>query len=152
LSYTGPDRRRKPRLAIALPAQLRERGNSGEPVQLVDISVLGCRIETHSQPQPGSWVWLKLPGLDTVYCRVMWSRPAFAGLEFESPLHEAVVEMLTTDGSASPEARISALEALSRRCRFLASRSGEDESDPLLTLALDCEAAAADLSSGSSPG
>jgi hypothetical protein len=80
----------------------------------------------------------------------MWSRPSLAGLEFEAALHEAVVEMLTTDGSASSAARISALEALSRRCRYLASRGLEDQStDPLVALAEDCEAAAAELSDGS---
>ena len=149
MSYGGPERRRTPRLALALPAQLRERGNSAESVQLVDLSAHGCRIETAVELSAGSFVWLKLPGLETIWCRVMWSRPAFAGLEFDVPLHEAVVERLASEGGGAPDSRLATLEALSRRCRFLASRplpGGEEGPDPLVTLAQECEAAAAEIS------
>jgi hypothetical protein len=145
-SYSGPERRRMPRLAISLSAYLRERGRPGCNVRLLDLSALGCRIEAGGDLEPGSWVWLKLPGLEARYSRVAWSRGGFAGIEFESALHEAVVDVLAGIERQPEASEVAELRAISERCRSAASRLDERwESEAiteLLALAGDCDHAA----------
>ncbi len=141
--YAGPERRRAPRVALNVPATMRERGRPGFPVRLVDLSTHGCRLELASGVPAGAPVWLKLGGLDSIYSRVVWSRDGFAGLAFETPLHEAVVERLAGGGAPSGE-EAAALEEISARCRFFAARAeGDEQSEALLALARDCDAALA---------
>ena len=140
--YSGPERRRTPRLAISLSASLRERGRSAFSVRLVDISTTGCRIELWSDLPADSWVWLKLPGLEPRYSRLAWCRGGFAGVEFEAPLHEAVVDVLAGIDRVPTDAELAELRRISERCRALASglEPEEDESAAeLIALAADCE-------------
>ena len=141
LPYPGPERRRTPRLAISLTASLRERGRSAFSVRLVDISTLGCRIELWSDLPAGSWVWLKLPGLEPRYSRLAWCRGGFGGVEFEAPLHESVVDILAAIDRVPTDSELEDLRRISRRCRELASKlePDEEEASALIALAADCE-------------
>jgi PilZ domain len=71
---------------------LRPRGMGSIPVQVIDISARGCRVEVRPTPYEGSTVWLKLPGLEAWYGRVAWVGEGCVGVEFSKPLHPAVVE------------------------------------------------------------
>ncbi|HEY0111564.1 MAG TPA: PilZ domain-containing protein [Allosphingosinicella sp.] len=148
MPYSGPERRRSPRLAICLSASLRERGRSAFSVKLVDLSPRGCRVELYSDLPSGVWVWLKLPGLEPRYSRIAWSRGGFAGIEFEAPLHEAVFDVLVGIDREPSEAELEELRRISARCRALAEGLGEDEEEELtaaglLALAGDCDSKAA---------
>jgi hypothetical protein len=144
--YNGPERRRTGRFAVSLSATLRERGRSGFSVRLVDVSALGCRIELSSDLPADSWVWLKLPGLEARYSRIAWSRGGFAGVEFEAPLHEAVIDVLLGVDRIPTAAELDELRRISARCRQLAGGLGgwarEEDAKALLALAGDCERAA----------
>ena len=144
MNWSGPERRRSPRLAMNLAATMRERGRNAFSVRLVDISALGCRIELYSDLAPDTWVWLKLPSFEPRYSRIAWCRGGFAGIEFEAPLHETVVDVLAGVEHLPTPAETAELQAIARRCRDAATRLC-DESDPtmmeLLALAADCEAA-----------
>jgi hypothetical protein len=143
--FPRSERRRAPRLAISLAASLRERGRAAFSVELVDLSTLGCRVECSSDIEAGAWVWLKLPGLEPRYSRVAWCRGCFAGIEFEIPLHEAVVDCLVGMDYVPSGPELERLRRISERCRALAARTSGlpgDEAE-LLDLARYCEAGAA---------
>jgi hypothetical protein len=91
---TLAERRRSPRRAAAFAATLRERGWGGGSVPVVDLSLHGCRIGLLAPLAPGARVWIRLPGLESLYARVIWCRGDEAGLEFEAPLHSSVFERL----------------------------------------------------------
>ena len=61
-------------------------------VTVVDLSTHGCGIEVSGHCEPGSRVWLKLPGLESWPSRIVWADGSRAGLSFDRPLHEAVVD------------------------------------------------------------
>ena len=85
--------RRAERRAIAGEAQCR-RGASRETVELRDFSPGGARVRALAPLRVGHAVWLKLPGLDAIEARVVWTEGFESGCEFASPLHEAVFDSL----------------------------------------------------------
>ncbi|MBV8685963.1 MAG: PilZ domain-containing protein [Alphaproteobacteria bacterium] len=93
---TQPDGegRRAERREVVLGAGLRQRGAHAVTVQVVDLSVSGFRAATHLDLLPGSDVWLKLPGLESLHARVVWMRGHLMGCEFVRPLHPAVLDMV----------------------------------------------------------
>ncbi len=101
LSTTGfsvpaaaPTPRRSQRVSVELGAGLRQRGASGISVQITDLSVTGFRAATHLTLEPGTDVWLRLPGLEPYHAKVAWNRGYHVGCAFERPLHQAVLDMI----------------------------------------------------------
>ncbi len=95
--WTGaPDIRRSERLPVALDGTFRERGMRGESVDIMNLSLEGFRCSWHWQLKPDDAIWLKLPGLEALPARVIWSENFTIGAEFEAPLHPAVFNRLTT--------------------------------------------------------
>lgn len=123
-----PERRRVPRAALRLNATIREPGRSRIGVKVIDISTHGCRIEAISGATEDSWVLLTIAGLETQYSRVAWSVHEFAGLEFATPLAEAVLDRLLQGQNEHSEQSIGELRNISARAHRLATANGEDES------------------------
>lgn len=97
----GDDKgRRAVRRSVSLNAKLRPREGKPADVDVLDLSSLGFRAECLSSFHPGDHVWLKLPGLETLYARVAWTDQAFIGCEFTAPIHPAVIEMVLASTSA----------------------------------------------------
>jgi hypothetical protein len=92
------DGRRAERTEVVLGAGLRQRGAHAVTVQVLDLSTTGFRAATHLDLMPGSDVWLKLPGLETLHARVVWMRGHLLGCEFVRPLHPAVLQMVVRSG------------------------------------------------------
>jgi hypothetical protein len=86
--------RKSERTHVEIGAGLRQRGASGVTVQILDLSTHGFRASTHLDLQPGSDVWLKLPGLEALHAKVAWANAHFVGCAFEKPLHPAVLNMV----------------------------------------------------------
>jgi hypothetical protein len=124
----GQERRRVPRAALRLNATIREPGRSRVGVKVIDISTYGCRIEAISGASEDSWVLLTIAGLETQYSRVAWSVHEFAGLEFATPLSEAVLDRLLQDQNELSEKSITELRDIASRTHRLATANGEDES------------------------
>ncbi len=82
------------RVNVSMPAALRQRGASGVSVQIADLSTKGFRATTHLQLQRGTDVWLRMPGIEPVHARAVWTRGQQVGCEFVRPLHPAVLEMI----------------------------------------------------------
>jgi hypothetical protein len=96
-------REAKPRLAdrveVSFGAALRQRGASGVSVQVADLSTTGFRVATHLELEPGTDVWLRLPGLEPCHARAVWCRGHYIGCEFVRPLHPAVLAMVVRNCS-----------------------------------------------------
>lgn len=122
----SPERRRAPRSALRLNASIREPGRSRTGAKLIDISTRGCRIEATSGASADTWLMLSIAGLETQYCRVVWRCHEFAGIEFATPLAEAVLERLLQDQHELSEMAISELRAIANRAHNLSVQETED--------------------------
>ncbi|HVU29170.1 MAG TPA: PilZ domain-containing protein [Sphingomicrobium sp.] len=132
-----PERRRAPRTALRLNASIREPGRSRSGARVIDISVHGCRIESLPGATVDSWVLLTIAGLETQYCRVVWACHEFAGLEFATPLAEAVLERLLHGASELSETAISELRSIATRAHRLSTQE-EGERRTLAELSRKC--------------
>ena len=88
------DGRRAARAEVVLGAGLRQRGAHAVTVQVLDLSITGFRAATHLELMPGTDLWLKLPGLESLHSRVIWMKGHLLGCEFVRPLHPAVLDMI----------------------------------------------------------
>ena len=94
--------RRAERFPAEISAGVRERGRSGIPIEVIDLSTHGCRIEYKGALIVGAHAWLTLPNLESRHARVAWMIEGEAGLDFVEPLHPIVAQSLLEmpDGSA----------------------------------------------------
>ena len=90
----GIEGRRAARKEVTVGAGLRQRGAHAVTIQIIDLSTDGFRAATHLDLFPGSDVWLKLPGLESLHAQVVWMRGHMLGCQFVRPLHPAVLEMV----------------------------------------------------------
>ena len=133
------DRRRAPRAALRLSATIREPGRSRVGVRIIDMSTHGCRIEATSGAPAEAWVLLSVAGLESQYCRIVWRAHEFAGLEFASPIAEAVLDRLLQDQEQLTESAVSELRSIAKRTHRLAtSESTGDDSKTLVELSQKC--------------
>lgn len=63
-------------------------------VQLVNISAGGCCVETTLEPACGTAIVVTIPGLAPIGCEVRWSERGAIGLQFSTPLHHTVVDLV----------------------------------------------------------
>lgn len=134
-----PERRRAPRAALRLSATIREPGRSRVGVRIIDMSTHGCRIEASSGAPAEAWVLLSVAGLESQYCRIVWRAHEFAGLEFASPIAEAVLDRLLQDQEQLTESTVSELRSIANRTHRLAtSESTGDDSKTLVELSHKC--------------
>jgi hypothetical protein len=116
----GPsERRRAPRAALRLSATIREPGRSRTGAKVIDISTHGCRIEATSGASADTWIMLSIAGLETQYCRIVWRCHEFAGIEFATPLSEAVLDQLLQDQHQLSESGIGQLRSIANRAHHL---------------------------------
>jgi hypothetical protein len=132
------DRRRAPRAALRLSATIREPGRSRVGVRIIDMSTHGCRIEATSGAPAEAWVLLSVAGLESQYCRIVWRAHEFAGLEFASPIAEAVLDRLLQDQEQLTESTVSELRSLANRTHRLASDRSTPDSQTLVELSQKC--------------
>jgi hypothetical protein len=79
-------RRREARVEIQAAVPLRELGHPAVDARLVNLSSHGFMAETDALIEPGSRVWLTLPGLTRANARVVWCRSGRIGGEFAEPI------------------------------------------------------------------
>lgn len=90
-----PEARSDRRLTLAMPARCRMLSGFTEDVVVRDVSQGGCRIASRVMNlRPGDRVLLRPPGMESLVGAVRWCEGGEAGVEFEHPLHVAVVEHL----------------------------------------------------------
>ena len=117
------ERRRTERSALLLAATMRD-GSRKAPARVIDMSTHGCRIECSSVVSNDRFVLLGIAGLEAKRCRVAWHCEEFIGLEFETPLSDAVFERLVHDGQTNlSAAEIRDLRSISSRTNWLARKA-----------------------------
>ena len=101
MSNTIPDRRREGRQRLLTEVRCRLAPGQSPEVWLTEISVTGCQILVRegliAQDQS---VVIKPTGIEGLPGRVKWLLGEAAGIEFEQPLHAAVLAHLLTGGRA----------------------------------------------------
>ena len=96
------DRREARRTPVSLTARHRRSGALRSSVSVTDISISGCCVLTALDVPAGSYCWIILPTLESLYSRVAWCRDERMGLDFAEPLHAAVAKLLIKRSSAQP--------------------------------------------------
>jgi len=86
------DLRRRERVPLAIQAQLRDRRSNKYVVHLIDLSVTGFRAEAHYGLDPGSIVWLTIPGMQGMEAVVAWRRGQVIGCQFRNALYPPVFD------------------------------------------------------------
>lgn len=135
-----PERRRAARAGLRLSATIREPGRSRVGVKVIDISTHGCRVEAQSGASADTWILLSIAGLDTQYCRIVWRAHEFAGLEFATPLTDAVFDRLLQDQSQLSATSIGELRDIANRTHRLATVESSKDSETLGELSSKCAA------------
>ena len=89
-----PIDRKAPRFPVEFEAVIRKQGGGRLTVLVYDLSTHGFRIAPHADLPVGSLIWIKVPGLESLAARVAWGDYEWAGCEFTTPLHPAVLDRL----------------------------------------------------------
>ena len=84
-------RRRDTRVDIAADLPIRALGRTWADARLVNLSSRGFMAQTAAQFEPGSRVWLTLPGTGRVNALVVWTRGDRLGGEFAEPVDPLAV-------------------------------------------------------------
>ena len=85
------DLRRSARTPVRIVAQLKEMGMSRTAIEVIDISIQGCRAFCSASLLPGYHIVLTLPTFAPFGATVIWVRDGQIGLEFNRPLHPSIV-------------------------------------------------------------
>ncbi|OWK32707.1 PilZ domain-containing protein [Sphingomonas mucosissima] len=87
-------RRRNPRAPVSFDVPIGEGGLRRALCKIVDISVHGVRMQTHSALRVGSTIWLTLPLVGIVTADVMWADDFNAGCRLRKPLADKLLQQL----------------------------------------------------------
>jgi hypothetical protein len=93
------ERRAMRRAACPLEVTARQRGRFAVAAATTDLTPYGARLSGAGPFEPGSELWLRLPGLESLTVQVIWSDGPATGVAFHQPLHTAVyARFLPADG------------------------------------------------------
>lgn len=126
------ERRRKGRAPLGIEVYIRERSRSATAARLLDLTSFGCCVENMILVQRDAQVWIRLPGLESLAIRLVWSDGARFGFEFETPLHPAVATRFLPSAGSHAAAMLNRTDhhdpLLSRREQIMSGISGSDHS------------------------
>ena len=92
---TKAERRRSRRSDTRINAVAKTSQGARHPVQISDLSALGCAVVSQSHPlKLGLAYGLKIGGIETLGAVTAWTAGQNAGLQFERALHPAVADHL----------------------------------------------------------
>ena len=92
LTLCREDRRTVRRNVVSLSAYARETDAKVWDVEVIDLSIDGCRIRGEVALEQGTDIWLKIPGIAPRSARVRWVGEREAGCEFHDPVANATLE------------------------------------------------------------
>jgi hypothetical protein len=84
-------RRREERAIVSAEVALRQLGQNAVEGRLINISSRGFMAETDAQIEPGSRVWLTLPGAGRINGLVLWTKNGRVGGELAEPIDPLAV-------------------------------------------------------------
>ncbi len=75
--------------------KVRARTGGSVDLEVLDVSAGGCMVDFRgSAARPGERVLVTLPGLSALPAELVWAEDGRAGIAFEAPLHETVLDRL----------------------------------------------------------
>lgn len=86
--------RRTERVALSADIDFRRIGDHRHRVHILDFSPHGCRIESPVVVRPDDIIWISLPGIEMMQAQICWVDLWIAGVEFDTPMHEAVFDIV----------------------------------------------------------
>lgn len=89
-----PARRLHQRTHVQGHISVRRLGSFGFDIPVRDLSATGCKVELVESVAARDHVVARLPGLEPLGATVIWSDERCAGLQFNRPIHPAVLDML----------------------------------------------------------
>ncbi len=128
---TFTERRRQGRAALGIEVSVRERSRSAMAARLIDLNSFGCSVANLVLVQHDAQFWLRLPGLESLSVRLVWTDGMKFGFEFDTPLHPAVTTRFMPAEGSHAAAAISNVIAfpdplLSRREQIISGIAGSD--------------------------
>jgi hypothetical protein len=94
LGWSVLDERKAERFPVRVAAEIRGERLAPGAVKLVDVSVLGCRVEADQNVTVGSLVTLVFQGFAGFNGWIAWRRESNYGIDFAHPLPSAVVHRI----------------------------------------------------------
>jgi hypothetical protein len=94
----APDRRGALRHPVTVPGTVSYPGREDVVVTLVDISDSGAQIERNAEFAHGALIRLAFAGFAPVDAAIVWSSPRAYGLQFDAPIHRALVDRVVQIG------------------------------------------------------
>jgi hypothetical protein len=88
------DPRRAERVSLRADIEFRRTGEHRWRVNILDFSPEGCRVDLPVRVLVDDVVWISLPSIETIQGTVCWVKEWEAGIQFASPLHPAVFDMV----------------------------------------------------------
>lgn len=99
-----PDDRREDRFKIVLSGHCSDGAGRRSSAQISDLSTHGCKVRTASVLlAQDATIWIKLGGRDQLKAQVRWHKADLAGVEWENPLHPAILDHIYAIHDASRE-------------------------------------------------
>lgn len=87
-------KRQHERVPLQLTATLRETGGSKYDIRVFDLSISGCRVEALFVVNPGTRIWIRIPGMESIETVVVRQDRFILGCKFIRPLHPAIFDHL----------------------------------------------------------
>ena len=84
-------RRREERASVSAEVAVRQLGQNAVEGRLINISSRGFMAETEALIEPGSRVWLTLPGAGRINGLVLWMKNGRVGGELSEPIDPLAV-------------------------------------------------------------
>lgn len=98
----GLEMRREPRYAVVITGNLRNASLRPQVVQVTNLSASGCRLESERRLGQGDFITLKIGPIGPLDAKVAWRDADAHGIEFEGPLHAAVLDHMRLFLSENP--------------------------------------------------
>ena len=86
--------RKAERIPLQADIDFRRTGEHRWKVNIVDLSLQGCRVELPVRVKVDDTIWVTFPGLEAIQGKVCCVDEWIAGIEFKNPLHSAVFGMV----------------------------------------------------------
>ena len=80
------------RVSLNCEVEFRRHGDARYRVDLLDFSPQGCCISPPVKVEPGESIWLRIPDMEAIHAKVIWTDQWKVGIEFDKPFHPAVFD------------------------------------------------------------
>ena len=99
---SGAERRIDQRDAVDFSGRITTASEWRAMCRVIDLSRKGARLTTYTPLDPGSTIWVRLPGMEQRAASVVWAEGLTAGCSFHSALTESEIAGLASTYGFTP--------------------------------------------------